>query len=451
MSTAALPPTPGPTGPSAGRTLVVEDRRCGVVGPPPVDGAAEIRWATSDGVPVVVKAAAGAGRDRLRREGEVLSRLGGAPGPDLVELVEGADHTELVTRRFGNLTVAEAPLLTAAERSSAILGACRAVQALHDQGWAHGSLEASHLLVGPAGEVRLCALSQALPISSEDASADVAALADVLDDALDQSLGFESGPTRRRWARVARRCRAEVRRAGPSATAQDLHAALHAAGLGWFAPVATSGPSAPSERSRDTGAEGSARGRRRWAGRRLAGWGLAVAVAAALGATTAAVLGPGDGDAPPREVAAALGHDPDAAAAADVADPPEDGGVTCPPVSAPPGAAMLDIDGDGCPEPVEVSGRVVHVGARSFEVGVDGDRVAVADWDCDGIATVLALRPRTGEVFAFPRWATERAPADAIVMARAPGAETIEAPTEPCGPPRLLGADGRTTIPPRRR
>lgn len=63
-----------------------------------------------------------------------------------------------------------------------------------------------------------------------------------------------------------------------------------------------------------------------------------------------------------------------------------------------------DIDGDGCPDDVEVDGNAVIVAGRRYVAGEVGDRVRVADWNCDGTATVALLRPNTGEVFAFPDW-----------------------------------------------
>ena len=64
----------------------------------------------------------------------------------------------------------------------------------------------------------------------------------------------------------------------------------------------------------------------------------------------------------------------------------------------------VDLDGDGCREPVAVDGRMIEVGELRFAVGVEGDEVAVRDWDCDGESTPAVLRPRTGEVFVFARW-----------------------------------------------
>jgi hypothetical protein len=109
-----------------------------------------------------------------------------------------------------------------------------------------------------------------------------------------------------------------------------------------------------------------------------------------------------------------------------------------------------DLDGDGCREPVTVTGRVVGVGAARFEVGAAGDQVVVGDWHCNGQAMPALLRPSTGEVFVFPRYATddltiastslvagadglriERRAACDVLLATRPGQAPVEIPVEP--------------------
>src|SRR4029077_17230739 len=52
-------------------------------------------------------------------------------------------------------------------------------------------------------------------------------------------------------------------------------------------------------------------------------------------------------------------------------------------------------------------GRTIVAGGRRYEAGVAGDRVAVGDWNCDGLSTLALVRPATGAVFVFDSWATE--------------------------------------------
>jgi hypothetical protein len=52
---------------------------------------------------------------------------------------------------------------------------------------------------------------------------------------------------------------------------------------------------------------------------------------------------------------------------------------------------------------------VITIGTQRFSVGLPDDRVAVGDWNCDGVMTPALLRPATGAVFVFDGWATEGA------------------------------------------
>lgn len=69
-------------------------------------------------------------------------------------------------------------------------------------------------------------------------------------------------------------------------------------------------------------------------------------------------------------------------------------------------AAVTDIDGDGCTDVVEVAGSVLSGDGRRWRIGEEGDVVHLGDWDCDGVSTPAVLRPDTGELFVFDRWAS---------------------------------------------
>jgi hypothetical protein len=68
---------------------------------------------------------------------------------------------------------------------------------------------------------------------------------------------------------------------------------------------------------------------------------------------------------------------------------------------------LADVDGDGCAESVRVDGRIVQAGTARWSLGEPGDVAAVGDWDCDGSASPALLRPATGDVFVFTRWAVD--------------------------------------------
>jgi hypothetical protein len=91
----------------------------------------------------------------------------------------------------------------------------------------------------------------------------------------------------------------------------------------------------------------------------------------------------------------------------------------------------LDIDGNGCADTVEIVENQVRVDDATFRVGEPGDDLSIGDWDCDGIPTVLLLRPASGEVFHFS-WAARDQPTtgelvtvvdSATSLANVPGAD----------------------------
>lgn len=65
--------------------------------------------------------------------------------------------------------------------------------------------------------------------------------------------------------------------------------------------------------------------------------------------------------------------------------------------------ARVDVTGDGCADLVRVDGTRVEINGVLHRVGLDGDRIALRDEDCDGIANVHVHRPSTGEHFVFDR------------------------------------------------
>jgi hypothetical protein len=87
-----------------------------------------------------------------------------------------------------------------------------------------------------------------------------------------------------------------------------------------------------------------------------------------------------------------------------LADPPaRPRPQACRPVTS---AMQADLDGDGCPSAVTLSGNVVETEGERYQLGRRGDRVLIGDWDCDGRETPALYRPG-GEVFLFDAWAEE--------------------------------------------
>ena len=106
----------------------------------------------------------------------------------------------------------------------------------------------------------------------------------------------------------------------------------------------------------------------------------------------------------------------------------------CPAVAGP----AADVDGDGCPEALAVDGATVTAGPVQWTLGEPGDIAAVGDWDCDGQASAALLRPRTGDVFAFPAWAETGAPVSVRPVENIGGATGIRARTGDDGCDELM-------------
>jgi hypothetical protein len=96
-------------------------------------------------------------------------------------------------------------------------------------------------------------------------------------------------------------------------------------------------------------------------------------------------------------------------------------------------APAADVDGDGCPEALAVEGHAVSAGEARWTLGEPGDLVAIGDWDCDGVASPALLRPATGDVFVFPTWAPEGAPATVVAVRSVAGAAALRAEPAPDG------------------
>jgi hypothetical protein len=83
-----------------------------------------------------------------------------------------------------------------------------------------------------------------------------------------------------------------------------------------------------------------------------------------------------------------------------------------------------------------------------WAVGIDGDVATLGDWDCDGTRTLALLRPSTGKVVAFNRWATDGDVA-ADQLGTIPEATALEAADvngDGCDDVLVKRGDGQTTV-----
>lgn len=396
-------------------TLATTERTRGRVGPSPEDDRTEIGWGRLDGHDVVIKAGSGVLRDRLRREAEILRRVDGPPVVRLEELAEGADHTELVTRRFGSLTLAETGLLDPWECGASLVAFCDAIEMLHGTGWAHGSLDASHVLVDPGEGVELCSLGDASETDTAEGRTAVVAdhdgLAGVVVEVLERPPGFDSPRVRRMWRRAARRAVPNLLSARGLRTPGQVREILSEAKLPGTERLAEPDSEPDSGSEPESGSELGVerqsdveRETRRDPKIRL----LALALALAVVSGTAAWLagaGPSTADTAP---------------------------------------SCVDVDGDGSCDDVRVEGQEVSVNGRVYAVGSSGDLARLGDWNCDGRATVALLRPASGQVFVFDGWSPgEGRTIEAEFVGQWPEAKDIVEQST-CGAVQLSMEDGST-------
>lgn len=381
-----------------------------------------VTWARIDGRPVVVKSGTGRHRDALRREAALLAALPDGVAVDIVRVDDGDHVTSLVTHE---VTAARDPE-GSAERIGHAAQACRALARLHRAGWAHGRVDSGHLLFGPDG-VRLCSLGTAVSIAGHpDAGrSDISQLRALLGDRLDP----RSGRTRR-----------ERRRLGQASRSVEEHlcvpepelAALEALAGALEAMAARSTPVAIAWTGRRRAAPppGRTRGARRSSRGRLMVSALSVMAAGVVLLAAIRIEGC-DGPAWERPLAGT------ATAAVDrkVRSGCWAAGSTDP-----------DVDGDGCGDDVEVDGRTIRLGRSRFQVGSPGDVARLGDWDCDGRATVLLLRPSTGELFEFREWAAPGAPVAVNPAAVVAGARTLPPPGSAACPEPAVHTDDGTDV-----
>ena len=114
--------------------------------------------------------------------------------------------------------------------------------------------------------------------------------------------------------------------------------------------------------------------------------------------------------------------------------PPNTGGVAR-------GASLpIDLDGDGCPESVSVSGTTVTVDGVRYTLGRPGDVVVFGTWRPGDVPSPAVLRPRTGAVFVFHGWPGPRHDLTAHPAAVVPGAVTLRVRSRRDRPDQLIAA-----------
>ena len=376
---------------------------------------------------------------RLRHEAQVLEA---ARHPGVVEVL-GFDgdpaRPALLTSRVEGPTLAEVEDLPVQEVTGVLAAVATTVADLHAMGLVHGGLAADHVLLTADGAPVLCGfghggrIGEVPPGGGEplDGSLDVFHLG-----VLAHSLCPPGSADGRAVRRLADAAVAPEPASRP--TAADLAASLSEAVPGARLPrlgLPDGAPTAEPVRATDP-LDGW---RRRQQSPGLAGLGPrrigavvgAIALVAVVVATAASLRTAAPTATPPPVVDEPRRPDPQPSTTAASEPEPEPSPATttatradCP--SLPSGLAA-DVDGDGCADAVRHAGAVVEAGRTRWSVGQPGDQAATGDWSCTGVRTLALLRPSTGELFRFDRWATAGTDASTTAFARVEGGVALRA------------------------
>jgi hypothetical protein len=378
---------------------------------------------------------------RLAHEAEVLDAV---RGPGVVELVgfeADGERTELRTAWAGHHTMATIGTLSVTSAARLMTAVADTVARLHEMQIAHSRITPDHIVLTADGQPILCGFGRACRGDSRSMESDVVALGELLTSLLGAgSFGLgDAMPERRIGGRRAEPERAALLTLADRASAEGLGARLSAAtfaeALRGIVP-----PGRPDAAREDGGLRRVASVAAALAGIALVLVGVRQLLASQPHADAASEVpsAPASSSAPTSPSAPPSG--PRVSRPTPPATQPSTS--TAPPITRPscPAASRpaADVDGDGCPESYSVVGAHLAVAGVTYVLGRPGDLTAVGDWDCDGRATPALVRPSTGEVFIFERWADAARPVTvrAATIVRDPTGIRASRPTAHC--PRLV-------------
>lgn len=434
---------------------------------------------------------------RLRRQAELLA-VADVPGAVKLVTLEGPpDEPVLLTVRVDGPDLSRGPELTVDEVAGLVVELAGTVAGLHELGVVHGAVMAEHVLLSSDGRPVLCGfgygartgeppLAEApLPEAALDPAraagdpllpaSDVLALGALLDALLDATAPANAGRADVDALRaVASRTMAPAPDLRPSArsVAEAVRHAAPSARLPSPPSLGSGDDRAPRSTDalkplragsalqglrRGRGANHLPIGRRRHRPKAAVLVG-AVLAAVVLGALVVRAATGGSGRSRPQVGSAAPASRPTTLPPPDTAlvattlpSPPTAGALPPPGCPAVAGLLAADTDGDGCAEALRWEAGVVAAGDRRWSVGQAGDVAVTGDWTCAGVATLAVLRPGTGQVFVFDRWAARGEELAAPQAARVEGAfalRTAELDADAC-PDLVVERSGRppATVP----
>jgi len=453
--------------------------------------------------PVAVKRATSpSGAARLRHEAELLHA---ARHPQVVSVVGfepgDEDGQAVLTTAWvpgGSLAAASARRRSVRDLVRTLASAAATLSDLHDRGIVHGRIDADHVLVDEQGAAVLCGFAAAEHHTDRPATDDVAAmgrligtLATALKNAASRRGLFRqrgNADVAERLAGIGRRAADPLASRRPSARALARQLAeldpdsgpprsepFDGAGkrsplkiVGCAVVVAVAGVAAAVAlmRWRDSAASRSPLPAANTTAAELAT--TAASVDSMVPATdtssvdvTGVLVAPEPTPAPsldlppPPDLSSPSLGDPltpdPLTPDPPIPDPPPPDGGASPAAGAgvPPDTPAVDLDDDGCAEPITIGADgTVTVGRLAFGIGLDpGDQVLVGDWDCDGQPTLAVLRLPSGAVDVFTGWPAEgEPPVSATRVGEVPGATAAEVVDQTCAAIAVDSPDGTTVV-----
>ncbi|MBO0746839.1 MAG: hypothetical protein J2O47_00730 [Acidimicrobiaceae bacterium] len=381
----------------------------------------------------------------LKAEGEMLKV---AAHPGVVEMIrsEGSGAGwQIVLRRVHGSDLTRQPPWTAEEVAGFGAAAATTLADLHDLGVVHGRLGPEHLLADESGRPVLCGFSQARRCL-DDPAADDRKAADVADLVQCLAARLPAGAPR-----ALRRAldRAVARRGRRPMTARQLAGALSASVAGATLPARapldqSGGSERPSEVDGEAAVHGSLEEARRApadpdvdAGREVAANLSQGAANLSKGAANlskgAANLSKGEAGRRAALPAIVVGvllmglagglflltthsqrtHAPTSGSpASSRSGRGATAGVDCPAVDK------------GC-RPIPNPNGVLTLARGRYRIGEAGDVLVLGRWTCRAVALPALLRPNSGQVWAFGRWAEPGRDTTAVLLGRVAGARSL--------------------------
>jgi hypothetical protein len=347
-------------------------------------------------------------RDRLEREGRILPLVSHPGVVQVLAVEDGRLRLRAVSRELAQ---------TSGFRPEEVLGLgatlATTLADLHHLGFAHGAIEVSHVLLEEDGYPVLCSFGRAVRLDAAgDPEAarcrDVRQLADLLLELLPPGASPRVVRTLRA-ARESGRRTPNARRLARALIEHAPDARLPDRGRAQELPPTRGDADEPVVATQPMTARRVRRGRR-LAVAAVLGSAAAMAVVAVARSTVTTAA-----SEPPHPL---VTHKP--AAWARPAHPAARGPVPCPPVDA------------GC-RPVSDPDGVLTTAAGQFRIGTSGDIAVLGRWSCTPTATPAVLRPATGQVWTYDRWASARSDVAPRSVGQVAGAVALRVAAGPDG------------------